>query len=114
VVVHVGLTGVLVLEVLMRYMGVMEGSVVVLMFMNRAEMLEPARHLVVIVGDVEVVMRVGKSFVIVLLPSVGRAGICHLCTSRRRVQRHQCSTRPKRAQPTLVDPPGSFGWPRNG
>jgi hypothetical protein len=66
------------------------------------------------VGDVEVMMRVGKSLVIVLVPSVGRAGICHLCTSRRRVQRHLCSTRPKRAQPTLVDPPGPFGRPRNG
>jgi hypothetical protein len=98
VVVHVGLTGMLVLEILVRHMGMMEGGVVVLMFMNRAEMLEPTRHLVVIVGDVEVMMRVGKSFVIVLLPSVGRAGVFHVCTSRRRVQRHLCSTRPKLAQ----------------
>ena len=111
---HVGLTGVLVLEILMRYMGMMESGMVVLMFVNRAEMLEPARHRVVIVGDVEVMMRVGKSFVIVLLPSVGRAGICHLCASRRRVQRHLSSTRPRRAQSTLVDPPGPFGCPRTG
>jgi hypothetical protein len=80
-----GLTGMLVLEVLVWHMGMMEGGVVVLMLVNRAEVLEPARHLVVIVGDVEVMVRVSESLVIVLLPSVGRAGVCHVCTSRRRV-----------------------------
>lgn len=98
---HVGLTGMLVVEILVWHVGMMEGGVVVLMFVNGAEVLEPTRHLVVVMGDVKVIVRVSKRLVIVLLPSMGRAGICHLCTSRRRVPRTiLCLTRPKPTQST--------------
>jgi hypothetical protein len=93
VVVDVGLASMLMLEVLVRQVSMLEGSVIVLMLVYGAEMLESTRHLVVIVGDVEVTVRVRKSLVTVLLPSIGRSDVCHFCTSHRRVKRDTCSTR---------------------
>jgi hypothetical protein len=58
VIVHVSFPGVLVLEILMRHVGMLNRGVVVFVLVRSAQMLEPARYPVVIVGDVEVRMRV--------------------------------------------------------
>jgi hypothetical protein len=68
VIVDVGLPGMLVLEILVRHVGVLYRSVIVFVLVRSAQMIEPARYPVVIVRDVEVRMRVGQTFVVVLRP----------------------------------------------
>ena len=58
---------VLVLEVLVGIVGVAKGGVGVLVVVARAEVVEPARHAVVVVGHVIVLVRVRKLVVVVFL-----------------------------------------------
>src|SRR5262249_6298772 len=68
------------------WVGGVGGGVVVVRLVEGAELLEWFRYLVVIVGDMEVTVRVRKSLVTVLLPSIGRSGVGHVCTSHLRVE----------------------------
>jgi hypothetical protein len=68
VVVDVGLTGVLALEVLVRHVRMVQRRVVVLVLVRGAEVLEAAGHLVVVVRDMEVPVRVHQPFVVVFFP----------------------------------------------
>jgi hypothetical protein len=72
VVVYVRLARVLVIEVLVGMMGVPERSVIVLVRVARAQVIEPARRRVVIVRDMEVLVRVCQLLVVVLFPAIWR------------------------------------------
>ena len=79
---NVRLALVLVLEILVRNVGVAKRGVVVLVHMAGAEVLEPAGVLVVIVRDMEVRMRVEDLLVGVLLPALARCipVLCHIAS----------------------------------
>jgi hypothetical protein len=80
----VRLTGVLRVKVLVRHVRVPHRRVVVLMLVRGAQVLKPSRHLIVVMGDVEVPVSVHQALMVMLFPP-GRGR-----TSRFR---HGCSLR---------------------
>ena len=76
-VVCVGLAGMLLVEVLMRDMGMKKVSMVMLVLVGEAVMLNPAGLLVAIVGDVEVPVRMRPRFVGVAFVAGGCLGVGH-------------------------------------
>lgn len=75
---NVGFALVLAVQVPVRVVRVAHRSVIVLVLMTGVEVIETTRHLVVVVSHVKVVMSVGQSLVIVILPVSGWSVVSHI------------------------------------